>query len=229
MKIGGIQKVSLIEYPGKISTIVFTQGCNFRCPYCHNPELVDPGRYQECLPVETVFSYLEKRKGKIEALSITGGEPTIQDDLTLFIRHVKSIDYLIKIDTNGSRPDVLEELIRNKLVDYIAMDIKSPLKKYREITRTPVRGKAIRQSIEIIMSSGIDYEFRTTVVKSQLNEADLLEIGSLIKNAPLYALQRYIPTKPLDNKFLTEATFSQEELDAIKINLEKNIGKVVIR
>ena len=229
MKIGGLQKVSLTDYQGKISAIVFTQGCNFSCPYCHNPELVDPGLYQECLQEEEFFSYLEKRKGKIEAVTITGGEPTIQNDLIPFIMRVKAMERLIKIDTNGSKPEVLEELIRRNLVDYLAMDIKAPLEKYAAITRTPVNGKAIRQSIMLIMNSGIDYEFRTTVVKSQIKEADLLVIGRLIKNASLYSLQRYVPTKPLDKNFLTETTLSQGEFGIVKKILEKNISKVIIR
>jgi len=229
MKIGGLQKVSLTDYPGKISAIVFTQGCNFRCPYCHNPELVDPGLYQECLQEEEFFSYLEKRKGKIEAVTITGGEPTIQNDLIPFLMRVKAMGLLIKIDTNGSKPEVLEELIRRNLVDYLAMDIKAPLEKYAAITRTPVNGKAIRQSIMLIMNSGIDYEFRTTIVKSQIKEADLLAIGRLIKNAAFYSLQRYVPTKPLDKNFLTETTLSQGEFGNVKKILEKNISKVIIR
>ncbi|HLA27664.1 MAG TPA: anaerobic ribonucleoside-triphosphate reductase activating protein [Syntrophales bacterium] len=229
MKIGGLQKVSLRDYPGKISAIVFTRGCNFRCPYCHNPELVDPGLYQKCLPEEEFFSYLEIRKGKLEAVTITGGEPTIQNDLIPFIMRVKAMGRLIKIDTNGSKPEVLKELIRRNLVDYLAMDIKAPLEKYAAIARTPVNGIAIRQSIMLIMNSGIDYEFRTTVVKSQIKEADLLAIGRLIKNASLYSLQRYVPAKPLDKNFLTETTLSQGEFGNVKKILEKNIRKVIIR
>jgi len=229
MKIGGLQKVSLTDYPGKISAIVFTQGCNFRCPYCHNPELVDPELYQECLPEEEFFSYLEMRKGKLEAIAITGGEPTIQNDLIPFLMRVKAMGLLIKIDTNGSKPEILEELIGRNLVDYLAMDIKAPLEKYAAVTRTPVNGKAIRQSIMLIMNSGIDYEFRTTIVKSQIKEADLLAIGRLIKNAAFYSLQRYVPTKPLDKNFLTETTLSQGEFGNVKKILEKNISKVIIR
>src|SRR3990167_5893308 len=229
MRIGGLQKLSLIDYPGKISAIVFTQGCNFRCPYCHNPELVDPGLHQECLPEEEFFSHLEMRKGKLEAIAITGGEPTIQNDLIPFLMRVNAMGLLIKIDTNGSKPEILEELIGRNLVDYLAMDIKAPLKKYAAVTRTPVNGKAIRQSVMLIMNSGIDYEFRTTVVKSQIKEADILAMGRLIKNASLYSLQRYVPTKPLDNNFLTETTLSQGEFGNVKKILEKNISKVIIR
>jgi pyruvate formate lyase activating enzyme len=229
MKIGSVQKVSLIDYPGKISTVVFTQGCNFRCPYCHNPELVVPSLYRECIPEEFIFSYLEKRRGKLEAVAITGGEPTIQDDLPRFVRDVKDVGYMVKVDTNGSRPDILEELLSNRLVDYIAMDVKAPLRKYRAITDIPNSEKTIRKSIKLIMDSGIDCEFRTTIVKSQLGEADILEIGEMIKNAPLYALQRYSNTKPLDKSYVNEHSFSQEEFDALKIKLEKNINRVMVR
>ena len=229
MKIGGLQKVSLVDYPGKISATVFTQGCNFRCPYCHNPELVDPKRYQECLPEDEVFSYLEKRWGKLEAVTVTGGEPTIQNGLLSFIQHIKAMGYLVKMDTNGSNPKALEELISHKLLDYIAMDIKAPYVKYASVTRTPVEEDTIKQSLGIIKESGINCEFRTTIVKSQLEETDILAIGDLIKSAHLYALQRYVPTKPLDEKFMHEVSFSQEELEVVRVKLGKMINRVIIR
>ncbi len=229
MQIGGFQRVSLADYPGKICAIVFTRGCNFACPYCHNPELVDPCLYRACLAVEDVYSYLEKRRGKLEAVTITGGEPTLQQDLFAFVRSVKSMGYLIKIDTNGSQPEVLERLLDDKLADYVAMDIKAPLEKYSTITGRADSGKTIRQSIKLIMDSGISYEFRTTIVKDQLDEGDLLAIGDLIKDAQLYALQRYIPTKPLDKSFLDKTTLSGEELASVRRLLENNIKRVVIR
>ncbi|OQX50761.1 MAG: anaerobic ribonucleoside-triphosphate reductase activating protein [Candidatus Cloacimonas sp. 4484_209] len=133
MKIGGFQKVSLIDYPGKICAIVFTRGCNFRCPYCHNPELVLPENYSPLIPEEEIFSFLEKRRGKLDAVEITGGEPTLQEDLTEFIRKIKEMGFLVKLDTNGSFPSVLEKVIYSGLVDYIAMDVKAPLEKYRQV------------------------------------------------------------------------------------------------
>ena len=229
MKIGGLQKVSLIDYPGKISAVIFTQGCNFRCPYCHNPELVDPERYQECLPEDEIFSYLEKRRGKLQAVAITGGEPTVQSDIVSFAQRVKAMGYLIKLDTNGSQPEVLKELLGHKLLDYIAMDIKGPIGKYAVIIRAPIKGETIRQGIEIIKASGINCEFRTTIVRSQLEEADILAISALIKNAPFYVLQHYAPTKPLDEKFLREVSFSNEELNAVRVKVGKKIARVVIR
>ena len=219
----------MIEYPGKISAIAFTQGCNFRCPYCHNPELVDPDLYGECLPEEGVFSFLEKRKGKLDALTITGGEPTIQHDLIDFIKRVRKIGYLIKLDTNGSCPDVLEQLISGRLVDYIAMDMKGPLHKYKTVTRSKIDEDKIRQSIEIIMKSGMPYEFRTTVPKKLLHEDDLLEMGKLLRNASCYILQQFIPTRTLDKQFLKYEAYSQEEMECFRDKLKKDVPVVRLR
>ena len=229
MKIGGLQKVSLLDYPGKVSAIVFTQGCNFRCPYCHNPELVDPERYQECISENEIFSFLEKRRGKLGAVTLTGGEPTIQKDIFSFVRRLKAMGYLLKIDTNGSEPGVLKKLISHKLVDYIAMDVKAPPVKYEAVTRSSVRWEAIRQSINIIKSSKVNHEFRTTIVKSQLEEADILAIGRSIKDARLYALQRYVPDKLLDEKYTCEVSLNEAELDSVRLKLLGEIERVIIR
>ena len=229
MKIGGLQKVSLIDYPGKISAIIFTQGCNFRCPYCHNPELVDPDLYTECQSDEDVFSFLKKRRGKLDAVTITGGEPTIQHDLATFTKNIKKLGYLVKIDTNGSRPEIVNDLITRKLADYIAMDVKGPLRKYEMLTRSHVEEDKIQQSIAIIMASGIPYEFRTTVLKSQLDMDDVLEIGKLIRNANLYVLQQFVASKILDQSYMQEATYNREELEVLKEKLLQDIHSVMIR
>ncbi len=229
MNIGGWQRVSLIDYPEKICAILFTQGCNFRCPYCHNPELVDPDLFHECLAEEDIFSFLKRRKGKLDAVSITGGEPTIQPDLVRFIERIKDISYLIKIDTNGSHPEVLEKLINRKLLDYIAMDVKAPLGKYRTIARSNVEPDKIQKSIEMIMDSGVGYEFRTTVVKSLLNKRDLQKIASLIKDARLYVLQKFIPSKSLHTRFSGEATYSDEDFEALKEKLKDHVQCIVVR
>lgn len=229
MKVGGLQKVSLIEYPGQICAIVFSQGCNFRCPYCHNPELVDPALYGRCLTEEEFFSFLNRRKGRLDAVTITGGEPTIQSDLITFVKHIKKGGYLIKIDTNGSHPEVLAKLIKDRLVNYIAMDIKGPLGKYGVLTRTQIHQELIKRSIEIVMHSGIAYEFRTTLVRSQLTKNDLLSIGKLIKNTRLYVLQPFIPSKTLDREFLAETTYSYEEIENIRKRLERDVSRVLVR
>jgi pyruvate formate lyase activating enzyme len=229
MKIGGLQKVSLIEYPGKISAIVFTQGCNFRCPYCYNPELVEPGLYKDCLPEDEIFSFLKKRKGKLDAVTITGGEPTIQHDLMEFMWYVKKMGYYIKMDTNGSQPAVIEKLMSRKLLDYIAMDVKGPLAKYRIVTGSNVHEDEIKQSMELIMKSGLPYEFRTTVLKQMLQEDDILEIGKLIKNAGLYILQQFIPARTLDKEFQNYKEYSQEEMKCLRGKLMKDLPVVLVR
>jgi pyruvate formate lyase activating enzyme len=228
MKIGGLQKISLIDYPGRISAIVFTQGCNFRCPYCHNPELVDPAQYGPILSEEEVISFLEKRRGKLDAVTVTGGEPTLQPDLDRFLQEIKGMGYLTKIDTNGSNPDVLERLIRGRLVDYLAMDVKGPLKKYERIANVKVKTAKIRRSIELIMASGIEHEFRTTVVRSQLDNEDLIATSELLKKG-LYVLQSFVPAKSLDHEFLTEISYSPEEFADIQKNLESKRLRVFIR
>lgn len=229
MLIGGFQKFSLIDYPGKICAIVFTQGCNFRCPYCHNPELVNPKLFLPAIPENKIFSFLEKRKGKIDAVEITGGEPTLQPDLTQFIEKIKNIGYLIKLDTNGSNPRVAERLIKSGLIDYIAMDIKAPLEKYQIVTQSNVSINKIKESIKLIMHSGIDYEFRTTVVKSLLKIDDIINIGNEIKNADLYILQKFIPSKTLNPAFINEKTYSDSKFNFLKEKLEKIVKKCEIR
>ncbi|MEN6445142.1 MAG: anaerobic ribonucleoside-triphosphate reductase activating protein, partial [Candidatus Cloacimonas sp.] len=145
MKIGGLQKFSLLDYPGELSAIIFTQGCNFRCPYCHNPELVDPIRYSPLLNTERVLRFLYKRHKKLSAVVITGGEPTLQEDLIPFLKLIKAMRYKIKLDTNGSRPEVLQEIIEQNLVDYFAMDIKAPIELYKIITRADLEPGTIEK------------------------------------------------------------------------------------
>jgi pyruvate formate lyase activating enzyme len=229
MKIGGLQRVSLNDYPGKICATVFTQGCNFRCPYCHNPELVDPGRYGPLLPEEDVLSFLDKRRGKLEAVTVTGGEPTLQKDLEKFLIEVKAMKYLVKVDTNGSNPETLSTLIDKQLVDYIAMDLKGPLKKYGLMTAVKVDVSRIRRSIQLISTSGIAHEFRTTVVRSQLGLEDFVSMAKIIKQARLYVLQSFVASKTLDSAFLSEASYTQEEFSTLRDVLEKKGIPVVIR
>lgn len=219
----------MIEYPGKISAIAFTQGCNFRCPYCYNPELVDPDLYRECLSEEGVLSFLERRRGKLDALTITGGEPTIHHDLIDFIKRVREIGYLVKLDTNGACPEVLEQLISGRLLEYIAMDIKGPLHKYKKVTRSKIVEDKIKQSIEIIIKSGMPYEFRTTVPKKLLHEEDLLEMGKLLRNASCYILQQFIPARTLDKQFLKYEAYSQEEMEYFRDKLKKDVPVVRLR
>jgi len=228
MKIGGFQRFSLIDYPGKISAIIFTQGCNFRCPYCHNPELVDPKLFTSALDEDLIFSFLRKRVGKLDGVVITGGEPLLQHDLIEFIKKVKEMGYLVKLDTNGSYPEKLERLL--DLIDYIAMDIKAPLEKYHDVVRADVCTEKIMESITMILNGNIDYEFRTTVVKDLLTEDDLICIAKLIRGAKRYVLQKFVVSKILDKSFAGNVKcFSEDELNIIKERVKKYVSECIIR
>lgn len=213
MIIGGLQKFSLIDYPGKISAVLFTQGCSFRCPFCHNPELVIPDKFGATILTENVLTFLNSRKSRLDGVVISGGEPTIQEDLLDFVQKVKQMNFLIKIDTNGSRPEILKKIIDRQLADYIAMDIKAPFHKYQRHTGAEVREEKIRQSIGLIINSDIDYEFRTTVVKEQLSLEDIFSIGRTIRGAKRYILQKFAPNKTLDSSFSRATTYTDDEFE----------------
>ena len=221
MKIGGLQKTSLIEFPDKICAIIFTQGCNFRCPYCHNPELVEPEKFSNLISEEEIFSFLKKRKKYLNAVSITGGEPCLQKDIFEFMDKIKNMGFLIKLETNGSFPEVIKTSIKKSFVDYLSMDIKGPFEKYDKIVRVKIDISKIKESINLIMNSGLNYEFKTTVVKSLITKKDFESIGNSIKGAKLYFLQKFVSIKLLDPDFSKEETYSDEEFEEIK-NLMKN-------
>jgi pyruvate formate lyase activating enzyme len=230
MIIGGFQRFSLIDYPGKICAIVFTQGCNFRCPYCHNPELVEkdhPG--SEDIAPDEVLSFLEARKGKLEAVTVTGGEPLMHTDIGDFLASVKSLGYLVKLDTNGSFPSRLETILCSGAVDYIAMDVKAPLDKYEQVVRRRIDTDHILRSIRSIMDGGVEYEFRTTVVQPLLEVADFVDIGKTIRGSRLYVLQRFVPSKLLDDGFMEADTYSDDQLASIRHLMADYVGKCIIR
>jgi len=229
MKIGGLQKVSLIDYPGLICATIFLQGCNFKCSYCHNPELVDPGLFQPCIKEKDILDFLNTRKGKLDAVTITGGEPTIQDDLAPLIKQIKKMGFAVKLDTNGSQPQLIKALLAEKLLDFIAMDIKAPLEKYKSVVRVPVNANSIKESIKLILKAKIPYEFRTTIVESQFGENDILQIAKLISGGNRYVLQKFVSAKTLDKKFLKEKSYPEEKLQKIKSHLEHQIPSVTIR
>lgn len=220
-KIAGLQKTTFIDFPEKIACIVFTQGCNFRCGYCHNPELFKNN--EPALSVPAFFEFLNKRKGKLDGVVITGGEPTLQHDLKDFIKQIKDLGFLIKLDTNGTNPSILAELLEENLLDYVAMDIKAPLEKYKSIVNVDFDTKKIQKSIDLIMNSGIDYEFRTTVIKSQLSIEDFEKICQTIKGAKKYYLQEFIPSKILDKNLMTEKSYSHDEFKEICESLKKYV------
>lgn len=240
--IGGVQKTTLIDFPGKVAAIVFTQGCNFRCGYCHNPSLaVSSPHWENRLSHKDILSFLQTRIGKLDGVVISGGEPTIQSGLYDFIKEIKNMGFLVKLDTNGTNPQVLERLINDNLLDYIAMDIKAPLEKYSQITGTyslaPLgRGGGgeglhynIRKSISIIMQSNVDYEFRTTVIKSQLSFEDFEKIGQMINGAKRYYMQKFVPSEILDKNLINEQTYTDEEFKNICQTIKKYVEFVDFR
>lgn len=209
MQIRGWMKTSLIDYPGKIATVVFTSGCNFRCPYCQNSDLVlRPASLPEIDPAE-IFQLLTRRRGLIDGVVITGGEPTLQNGLQDFLRQTQELGpstalrtgLTAKLDTNGYRPQVLRELLERGLLDYVAMDIKAPLAKYSLAAGVAVDVQRIEESVRLILSSGIVHEFRTTVVPGILEPEDVEEIARLIAGARKYILQQFRPQGTLDPHF----------------------------
>ncbi len=222
MRIAGFQKLTLVDYPGLVAATVFTQGCNFRCGYCHNPQLVLPEHYQEPMPSEQVLDFLNGRRGKLDGVVITGGEPTIQQGLAEFIARIKEMGFAVKLDTNGSNPQILSSLLASKFLDYIAMDIKSSLLKYSEVTGTACDIERIKESIGIIINSGISYQFRTTLVKGHCSNEDLSDIQFLIRHGTHYVLQPLVLSeKMVDPHFSRHNQFSIQEVDILKSKYEK--------
>ncbi|MBF0479387.1 MAG: anaerobic ribonucleoside-triphosphate reductase activating protein [Candidatus Omnitrophica bacterium] len=191
MKIGGLIKFSLIDFPGRVAAVIFVQGCNFRCPFCHNPELVNLASYSAVLHEQEVLDFLSKRRGQLGGVVITGGEPTLQPDLLPFSMKLKAMGYALKLDTNGGRPDVLRGMIEQNLVDYVAMDVKASFDQYPVVSGVDGFTDQVKQSIEIIKKSNVDYEFRTTYIPSMMNENDIVSIKQMIRGAKRYKLQLF--------------------------------------
>ena len=240
MEIHGFNKTTLLDYPEHIAATVFTGGCNFRCPFCHNGELVlEPG----CQPLileDEVLSYLKKRQGILQGVCVTGGEPSLQKDLKEFLQKIKSLGYPIKLDTNGYMPVVLWDLLQKGLVDYVAMDIKASRENYATATGLKhMEISRIEESIGILKSSGIPYEFRTTVVKGIHTVEEFDSIGKWIAGCPVYYLQSYeenenclyrmMQTVDGVEKGAAFGTFAKEELKKMAELAGKYVGKVVLR
>jgi pyruvate formate lyase activating enzyme len=226
MVIGGLQKLTLIDYPGKIACTVFTVGCNFRCPFCHNPELVDQVKYlSDLISDSEFFDFLKSRQSLLDGVCVTGGEPTLHKDLPEFFKKIKDLGFKIKLDTNGTNPEMLENLLKDKLIDYIAMDVKTNLKNYEKVVGTKVNLENIKKSVKIIMESGLDYEFRTTVVPGLHAEEDILALVGEISGAKKYYLQQFRPgEKVLSREFREiksyQVEFLREMRDRIKEKFE---------
>lgn len=191
MLIAGLQKLTLLDYPGKTACTIFTHGCNFRCPFCHNAPLVTE-KAEDLISTDELFSFLSKRKGILDGVCITGGEPTLQKELIPFMRKIKEMGFLIKLDTNGYRPDVLEEILDERLVSYIAMDIKASYDRYSDATGIKAFDfSLIEKSIELIEKSGVEHEFRTTITRELHTAEDLEKILGLFSADTPYYLQQF--------------------------------------
>lgn len=226
MKILGFQKTTLLDFPGKVAATVFVGGCNFRCPFCHNRDLVlgDASAYSE----EEILSYLNKRRGVLDGVCITGGEPTLQSDLEEFIRKVKELGLLVKLDTNGYRPEVLLNLLKKNLLDYVAMDVKASAENYGNVTGTAnVDMDKINESIQLLKKAGIPYEFRTTVVKGLHTKEEFHKIGELLQGAEAYYLQGFRENENVIGEGCE--AFSTEEMREILSITKKYIDKVSLR
>ena len=225
MNIAGVQKVTLLDYPGKVACEIFTQGCNFECPFCQNSGLIpitNTGEFSE----EEIFEYLVLRKKILDGVVITGGEPTVQKDLKEFIKKIKDLGLLVKLDTNGGNPKVLQELIDEELVDYVAMDIKNVFNKYNITAGKKIALDNIKKSIEILKASKIDCEFRTTIIKEMHSLDDIVSICKLVGDAKYY-LQNFEDSENVIDHSLHG--FSREELLFIDKYLKDLFPNVEIR
>ena len=228
MTFGGLEKFTLIDYPGKIACVAYTIGCNFRCPYCHNPELVDE-TVESRITEKEFFDFLGERTHILEGVVITGGEPTMHGDLPAVMERIKSLGYLVKLDTNGTNPVMLHQVVEAGIVDYVAMDIKSPLRKYSATVARPVDIEAIQSSIDFLLSAPVEYEFRTTVIKGMQTPEDIEEMGKEIKGARRYFLQKFIPTKILNPQFIKKTTYSDKEFEGFQKKLQNYVNYCGIR
>lgn len=232
MNIGGLIKTSFIDYPGMISCVVFTQGCNFHCPYCHNPDLIPMARdHDELISEEDVFAFLETRKGLLDAVVVSGGEPTLQQDLHNFLLRVKSMGFKIKLDTNGSHPKVLQTLLDEKLVDYVAMDFKTGPHDYTPALWSRNNPAAIMSSAAILMNASCDYEFRTTCLKPYTDKKAVDEILACINGAKRYILQPFRSGRTLDPLLgITKNHINDEiNLQKIKDHADYFVRECIIR
>lgn len=213
VEIKGLEPFASKDFPGHISATVFLGGCNFRCPYCHNSQLVLDPQSIPTFPVDYLLSFLDTRKDWLEGICVTGGEPLMHPELDVFLSVLRDRRLLIKLDTNGSFPVRLEALLKAKLVDFVAMDIKAPLDRYPQVARVDVDLRAIERSVDLIRNSNVPAMFRTTVVPGLVGREELKEIGGWLKGVDLFQIQPFSPENTLDPSFEKRETFSREELE----------------
>ena len=240
MDIAGYIKTSVIEWPGKITSVIFVPGCNFRCPFCHNPFLVKRTLNLTLIPEEEIFADLEKRKKWVEAVAVTGGEPTLQPDLFSFLAELKKRNFLVMLETNGSRPEVVEKLGESNLVDFWAMDLKGDFDDYQRFVgiKDSQIAEKVKKSFNLILKSKKDFEFRTTVVPSLHNKENLeklarqisLMLGTeKIRQRAKWYLQQFRPQNTLDPEFLKIAPFTEQEMKSLQERLKRIVPQTLLR
>ncbi|MFH2027703.1 MAG: anaerobic ribonucleoside-triphosphate reductase activating protein [Nanoarchaeota archaeon] len=226
-QVKGLQKTSLVDFPPYVSCTLFVSRCNFRCGFCHNADLVMDSL--DDIPEDEIFAFLEKRKKVLDGVCISGGEPLLNEDIINLIKNIKKLDYKVKVDTNGTNPDLLKKLIDSKLVDYIAMDIKSSLDSYDKAAGVKVDKSKIKASVNILMEDNVDYEFRMTTVPNLHSSEEYSKIGNWLKGAKKFIIQQFRNDKCLDKSFEKIKPYSKKELEEFKGILEKDISKVIVR
>ncbi|MCD8481811.1 MAG: anaerobic ribonucleoside-triphosphate reductase activating protein [Verrucomicrobia bacterium] len=219
----------MIDFPGKAAAVVYLQGCNFRCPYCKSAELVEPACFGPVIPEEVVMEFLRNKGNNLEAVVITGGEPTIHKELPAFIRRIRHLGLLIKLETNGSNPEMLRELMQEGLLDFIAMDVKAPSANYAQVAGRRVDTELIRDSIWAIKNSNIRHEFRTTVVPGMHTLRELREIGDMVHGCDAYAVQDFVSSAPLRRELAGLAAFPRKPLEDLSRYMERRVEKFIIR
>ncbi len=223
VRCSGVQTFTLLDFPGSIACIAFLPGCNFRCGYCHNPEFVLPERLKETeqswIDEKSFLAFLDQRRGKLDGVVISGGEPTLHAGLSDFIREIRARGFKVKLDSNGSRPEVIGPLLEEGLLEYVAMDVKTSLERYSELVGPCVRAEAIRESIALIREKAPDYEFRTTLVRECHDTETMKKIAELVNGSKRYRLQTYRPSVTLDPAFNQYRPFTSQEM--------RNLGEIV--
>ncbi len=215
VEIKGLEKFAPLDFPGFIASTVFLGGCNFRCPFCHNADLVLRPEALTSIPLDYFITYLDSRQGWLEGVCVSGGEPLLEEDLEVLLRVIKDRNLLVKLDTNGSLPDRLQDIIGSGLVDQVAMDVKAPLARYKQVTRSEVPEDDILRSIDAVRASRLPYMFRTTVVPGVVGERDLLEIAQMLHGAALFQVQQFSPRNTIDKNYVQIEAFPPAEVERL--------------
>jgi pyruvate formate lyase activating enzyme len=229
MQIASFQKLTLLDFPGRTAATVFTPGCNFRCGFCHNPELVLPEKFPELIPESEFFEFLDRRKKLLDGVCVTGGEPTLQKDLPSFLKKIRRRGFATKLDTNGSHPEILEKLFRENLLDFVALDIKSSPENYAKLVGVDIFEK-VRASKNLISQSGVEFELRTTLIREIHDEKEFAKILEFVRGAPKYFLQNFQTSGGcLDPNFEKMRGFTSTELKKMCERAREFVGECGVR